>query len=348
MAGGSVNGQSQNEPIAWIEKQMSAAQVALIRCEDYDAGRVARAVRRQFELLGGLDRFIKRGDKVLLKPNFIAPRSHRRSAAQTHPAIILEVARMLKDFGANPFVADSPAWTNTAICARALELTEPLRRLGVPIRQLNRPRQCKLGPGKPRVGISSIALDADAIINLPKFKAHQQLVATFAVKNMFGCVSGKRKALWHFRRGGDAGVFCELLIDIYRYLHPVLTIIDGIMALEGQGPIRGPSRPLGWLIGGTDPIACERICCRLIGLEPQHVPIISTAERMGFGCSGGSDIEVLGDGLPATPCADFVRPRLAPVKFSLTHVCRSIGRQLLLLVRGTRTRHNRDVADSKT
>jgi uncharacterized protein (DUF362 family) len=314
---------------------MPAAQVALIRCEDYDVGRVAQAVHRQFELFGGLERFVKRGDKVLLKPNFIAPRSHRRSAAQTHPAIILEVARMLKDFGANPFVADSPAWTNTAICARALELTEPLRKLGVPIRQLNRPRQCRLGSGKPRVGISSVALDADAIINLPKFKAHQQLVATFAVKNMFGCVSGKRKALWHFRKGGDAGAFCELLIDIYKYLHPVLTIIDGIVAMEGQGPIRGPSRPLGWLIGGTDPIACERICCRLIGLEPQQVPIISTAERIGFGCLTSDDIEVLGDTLPAAPCTDFVRPRLAPVKFSLVHVCRSVGRQILLLTRRT-------------
>ena len=212
---------------------MPSARVVLTNCNSYDPERVAGAVRRQFELLGGLERFVKRGDTVLLKPNFIAPRSHHVSAAQTHPAVILEVARMLRDLGANPFVADSPAWTNTATCARALELTEPLRKLGVPIRELDQPSKCRLGPGKPRVGLSAVALDADVIINLPKFKAHQQLVATFAVKNMFGCVSGKHKALWHFRRGGDDTQFSGLLIDVYRRLSPALTIIDGIVAMEG-------------------------------------------------------------------------------------------------------------------
>jgi uncharacterized protein (DUF362 family) len=313
--------------------------VALTRCEDYDAGRVAQAVRRQFELLGGLERFVKRGDAVLLKPNMIAPRSHRNSAAQTHPAVILETARLLKDFGARPFVADSPAWTNATTCARALELTEPLQKLGVPIRELDAPRKCRLGPGKPRVGIATAALEADAIINLAKFKAHQQLVATFAVKNMFGCVSGKRKAIWHFKKGGDPAVFCEMLIDIYRYLHPVLTIIDGIVVMEGQGPIRGPSRPLGWLIGGADPIACERLCCRLVDIPPEQVPIIATATRIGFGCPDLGQVEILGDALPP-PCPDFRMPELTPVKFSFPHVCRSITRQILFLARGRKAGHS--------
>jgi len=326
---------------------MPSANVALTRCDDYDPRRVAQAVWRQFDLLGGLGRFVKRGDTVLIKPNFIAPRSHHVSAAQTHPAVVMEVAKMLKDFGAKPFVADSPAWANTGACARALELTEPLRKLGVPLQELDVPRKCRLGPGKPRVGISSAALDADAIINLPKFKAHQQLVATFAVKNMFGCVSGKHKALWHFRKGGNPDEFCELLIDTYRYLHPVLTIIDGIVAMEGQGPIRGKSRPLGWLIGGADPIACEMVCCRLVNIKPEQVPIIVTAKRIGFGCADLDHVEILGDALPP-PCLDFQMPELAPVKFSFTHVCRSITRQLLLLARGTKTKHNRGVAESKT
>lgn len=316
---------------------MPPASVALTRCHDYEPGRVAQAIRWQFELLGGLERFVKRGDTILIKPNFIAPRSHRTSAAQTHPAVVFEMAKMLIDFGAKPFVADSPAWANTAACARALELTEPLRRLGVPIKELDLPRKCRLGPGKPRVGISTVALDADAIINLPKFKAHQQLVATFAVKNMFGCVSGKHKALWHFRKGGNPDEFCELLIDTYRYLHPVVTIIDAIVAMEGQGPIRGKSKPLGWLIGGTDPIACERICCRLVGIKPEQVPIIQTARRIGFGCGDSDQIEVLGDAPPANPCPDFVLARLCPVKFSFTHICRSIAKQILLLARGTKS-----------
>ena len=312
---------------------MPSAKVVLVRCEDYEPARVSEAVGRQFELLGGLESFIKPGDTVLLKPNFIAPRSHRHSAAQTHPAVILETARLLKDYGARPFVADSPAWANVAICARALELTEPLRRLGVPIRQLNAPRKCRLAPGQPRVGLSSWALDADAIVNLPKLKTHQQMVATFAVKNMFGCVSGKQKALWHLRKGNSRSEFAGLLVGVCRYLKPVLTIIDGIVAMHGQGPIRGPSKPLGWLIGGTDPIACETICCRLVGFEPEQLPILQEAKRVGYGCSDPDRIEIVGAPLPATPCPDFEPAQLILVKFTLGRVCRSIARQILLLAR---------------
>jgi uncharacterized protein (DUF362 family) len=316
------------------ETVMPSARVALVRCENYEPARVADAVGRQFELLGGLESFIKRGDTVLLKPNFIAPRSHHHSAAQTHPAVIIEIARLLKDYGARPFVADSPAWTNTAICARVLGLTEPLRKLGVPIRQLNTPRKCELGSGQPRIGLSSVALDADAIINLPKFKTHQQMVATFAVKNMFGCVSGKHKALWHFRKGDTADEFAGLLLGVYRYLKPVLTIIDGIVAMYGQGPIHGKSKPLGWLIGGIDPIACEMVCCRLIGIEPDRLPIVRAATQVGFGCSDLDRIEIVGDALPATPCPDFEPAKMTPVKFSLGRVCQSITRQILLLAKG--------------
>jgi len=326
-------------------KTVPPARVALIRCEDYEPPRVADAVRRQFELLGGLETFVKRGDSVLLKPNFIAPRSHLKSAAQTHPAVILGVARLLIDFGARPFVADSPAWANTETCARALGLVEPLRKLGVPIRQLDTPKKCRLGPGLPRVGLSTVALDADVIINLPKLKAHQQLVATFAVKNLFGCVSGKHKALWHFRKGGTPREFSEMLLGICRYLSPAVTIIDGIVAMEGQGPINGDRKPLGWLIGSTDLIACERVCCRLIGMEPETVPIIRTAGELGFGCSDHDAIETVGDPLPTTPCEDFVQARLGPIKFSFGHVCRSMVRQVLLLARGAKAAKPRQSAE---
>jgi uncharacterized protein (DUF362 family) len=315
---------------------MPSAKIALVRCEDYEPARVGAAVRQQFELLGGLEAFLKPGDTVLLKPNFIAPRSHRHSATQTHPAVILETAKLVKDFGAKPFVGDSPAWTNAATCARVLELTEPLRRLGVPIRQLNAPRKCRLGPQGPSLGISALALDADALINLPKFKSHQQMVASFAVKNLFGCVSGKRKALWHFRRGDTAGEFAELLLGVFRHLKPALTIVDGIVAMHGPGPIRGKSLPLGWLIGGVDPIACEVVCSQLIGLEAQRLPIVEAAARTGFGCPDSARIEILGDALPATPCCGFELAKPVPVKFSFGRVCRSLGRQLLLLAQGAK------------
>lgn len=304
--------------------------VTLTRCGDYSRQAIADAIKKHFNLLGGLEKFVRPGDSVLLKPNFIAPRS-RRHATQTDPAVILETARLLKDFGAKPFVADSPAWGNTFVCIKALKLEEPLKKLSVPVRQLDRPKKCRVGTKNIRVGISSVALDADVIINLPKFKSHQQLVATFAVKNMFGCVSGKRKALWHFTKGSRQDQFCELLIEIYRYLNPALTIIDAVTAMDGRGPIRGRARPLGWLIGGTDPVACETICAKLVNIEPENIPIIKTAKQMGFGCSDPAKIKIAGDDFPQNICTDFIMPELVPIRFSLLHVCKSICKQILLL-----------------
>lgn len=311
---------------------MPSHTVALVRCTDYTEPKITEAVKRQFELLGGLEKFVTRGDTVLLKPNFIAPRSARH-ATQTDPAIILAAARLLKDFGAKPFVGDSPAWANVFACVRKLRLQEPLRRLDVPVKQLNKPQKCRIEPLNINVGISSVALDADIIINLAKLKTHQQLTATFAVKNMFGCVSGKRKALWHFARGKSVSDFCELLIAVFKLLNPVLTIIDGVVAMDGQGPIRGRARPLGWIIGGADPIACEHTCCKLLNIAPRQIPIIKTARRMEFGCCNPETIKLLGDDFSEHVCTNFELPQLIPVRFSLLHVCKSVCKQIGLLTK---------------
>jgi uncharacterized protein (DUF362 family) len=311
---------------------MTSPKVILSRCTEYTPQKIAGAIQKQFDLLGGLEKFVCPGDTVLLKPNFIAPRS-RRHAAQTHPAVIVETARLLKDFGAKPFVGDSPAWGNVFVCANALKLKEPLRKMAVPVKQLDKPEWCRIGADNNRLGISCVALDADVIINLPKFKSHQQLLATFAVKNMFGCISGKRKAVWHFTKGGKPEAFCRLLIDIYRRLSPALTIIDGVMAMDGPGPISGRTRPLGWLIAGTDPIACETVCARLIDVNPNEIPIIKTANQIGFGCSDLAKIDVAGDDFSQSVCKDFELPELTPIRFSLIHVCKSICKQIILLTR---------------
>jgi len=311
---------------------MSRPIVSLIRCSDYSGPKVVDALRRQFELLGGLGKFVKAGDSVLLKPNFIAPKPPSW-ATQTDPAIILAAATILKDFGARPFIGDSPAWGNVFTCIRALKLTEPLKKLSVPVKQLGKPKKCRIAADNTTVGISSVALDADVIINLAKFKTHRQLVATFAVKNMFGCVSGKRKALLHFTKGKNADDFCKSLIGIYRFLNPALTIIDAVTAMDGPGPINGRARPLGWIISGTDPIACETICARLVNINPQQIPVIKTAGQMGLGRYELDEIEIVGDSLGQSVCTDFELAEPIPIRFSLIRVCRSICKQIMLLAK---------------
>jgi uncharacterized protein (DUF362 family) len=181
-----------------------------------------------------------------------------------------------------------------------------------------------------------VALEADKIINMPKLKSHQQLTATFAVKNMFGCVCGKEKAYWHFARGKEPEKFCKLLIGIYKLLNPVLNIIDGVVTMEGPGPIRGNPKPLGYLVSGIDPIACERICCDLIQLDPEALPILQTAKKMGFGCGDRDRIQVVGDAGPNEACRDFQEADLVPIRFSLVHVIRSVIRQIVLLARSSK------------
>jgi uncharacterized protein (DUF362 family) len=304
--------------------------VTLTRCSDYDPHRIADCLQEHFELLGGLEKFVKRGDSVLLKPNFIAPRP-RRCATQTDPEIIIETAKLLKDFGARPFVADSPAWGDVFECVKVLKLDEALKKLSIPVKKLNKPKICCLSERNPKVGISSVALDADVIINLPKFKSHKQLTATFAVKNMFGCVSGKKKAMWHFARGKNADEFCRFLLDIFRFVNPALTIIDAVTVMDGAGPITGRARPLGYILAGTDAIACEIACCRLVNIKTDDIAIIKKAKQMGFGCSGAEKIEIVGDDF--TACTDFELPALIPIRFSLLHVCKSVAKQAVLLGR---------------
>lgn len=306
-------------------------RVALVECQNYQHEKVVDSIDRLFSLLGGTERFIAAGQKVLIKPNFIVPRPPEH-AAQTDPAVVIALAQIIKDFGAKPIVGDSPAWNSISACVNALGLKEPLNRMSVPVVALNKPIKNKIGNGN--IGISRFALEADKIINLPKLKTHQQLGATFAIKNMFGCVSGKQKAFLHFTKGKSCREFCEMLVQIYRLLKPALTIIDGVIGMQGQGPINGKARRLGFLMAGVDPLACELACCKLVNFDPNNMPIIQTAIRMNLGCSDFQDIEFLGDDYKKFICHDFVKPELTPLEFSFPRVIKSVAKHLSLLVRG--------------
>ncbi|MDD5458663.1 MAG: DUF362 domain-containing protein [Phycisphaerae bacterium] len=306
-----------------------AARVAIIRCGEYDRKKVRTALYRCFELLGGIERFVKAGDNVLIKPNLIAPKSPRYPT-QTHPAMIVETARLLKDFGAKPFVADSPAWGSAANCIRTLRIDEELKTLGVPVRELDKPKSFDISGH--RIKISNVAAQADAIINLPKFKSHQQLVATFAIKNMFGCVPGKRKAYWHFAKGKQVEDFCTFLVAIYKFLNPAITIVDAVTVMEGPGPINGQPRPLGFILASADPAALEVICAQIISLDPNRLPLLQAARRAKLGTSNSADIETLGDDYRPYICTDFKHAELIPVRFSLPRICKSTLKQIRLLL----------------
>lgn len=314
---------------------MSVSQksvVAVKSCRGYDSEQVYSSILKQFELLGGLGRFIRPSQRVLIKPNLIVPRPPQ-VPAQTHPEVIYAAARIVKDFGATVLVGDSPAWSNTRGCLKALGVDQRLESLGVQIVQLDQP--VKMTIDAARVGISKVALEADAIINLPKLKAHQQLGATFAIKNMYGCIAGlagKEKAYWHFARGKEKALFCRMLAEIYQKLNPVLNIIDGIVGMEGAGPIRGQPRQVGYLIAGINPVACERVCCELVGIDPVDLPLLTAACEAGLGLLD-EPLDVLGDPYDIPACPGFRPAEQIPVRFSFGHICKSIGKQSGILMK---------------
>jgi uncharacterized protein (DUF362 family) len=310
-----------------------AAVVAVKACADYEPAAVRKAIEQQFQWLGGLERFVKPGRRVLIKPNLIVPKGPD-IPAQTHPEVIYALATIVKDVGAIPLVGDSPAWSTTRGCLGALGVLERLEKLGAEIVNLDKPVRMRIE--NTPVGISRVALEADAIINVPKLKAHQQLGATFAFKNMYGCVcglGGKEKAYWHFARGKQYEPFCRMIVGIYQKLNPVLTIIDGIVAMEGQGPINGQPRQLGYLVAGTDPAACERVCCEMVGFDPRELPLLTTAGKMGVGSAFDEPVTVVGDVFNKPVLNDFRPPQLTPLRFTFPRICKSIAKQGVILMK---------------
>ena len=239
--------------------------VAIERAVSYDPTEVRRAVAQAIDHLGGWPRLIQPDQRVLVKPNCIAAAAPEQPA-QTHPAMILEVCRQLLEIGARPFVGDSPAWGSLPGNLRRLGVLEDLERLGVPLVEFKNPVRAENPRGRVfrRLTVDAAALGADAIVNLPKFKAHGQLLLTAAIKNMFGCVGGRRKAWWHVKAGSYENYFGLMLVETFELLRPAVTIIDAITAMEGRGPMRGQPYPMNLVLASTDGPALECVAATTI------------------------------------------------------------------------------------
>lgn len=294
------------------------ATVALERAGSYEQPVVSEAVGRAVAACGGWNGLVGRGDRVLVKPNCISGVSPDRPV-QTHPAVILEVCRRLIDHGAKPFIGDSPAWGSLAGNLRQLYILDELERLGVPVVSFKRAVRAKNPNGKvfSDLVVASEALEADAIVNVPKFKAHCQLRLTVAIKNMFGCVKGRRKAWWHVKAGHYQNYFGLMLVETFNLLRPAITIIDGIVGMEGQGPVRGTPRPMNLVMASTDGPALERVAAEIVGLCPNDLRTLAAARELDTGTPWLERIDLAGLPLEEARVPDFGHPRLLPIGFSI-------------------------------
>ncbi len=277
--------------------------VALIRCPSYEPGKVQAAVDRGIELLGGIERFASPGETILLKPNLLVAREPER-AVTTHPTVFGAVARRFVDAGAVVTYGDSPGFGRPSSVARRTGLAPIAEELGVRLADFSHGRTVSFPEGGliKRFTVAEGALAADGIVSLPKLKSHGLTRITGAIKNQYGCIPGTLKVEFHARLP-NVDPFSRMLADLNRLLSPRLCVMDGIVAMEGNGPQSGTPRPLNVLLFSTDPVALDAAACRIVNLDPSLVLPIVYGEETGLGRASG--IDYVGDPIGPFSAPDF-------------------------------------------
>ncbi|MEK7805459.1 MAG: ChaN family lipoprotein [Planctomycetota bacterium] len=305
--------------------------VSIVRCDNYNRDKVITAIGQTFDFFGGIHSIIKKGTKVLLKPNFIKE-SAPEDCTITHPIVIEAIAKKALEMGATPIIGDSPAFGAISKIAGRAGIDRFAEEYGIEIIELDSPRRVKTKCGSKSftLTVSGKALDVDAIINIPKLKAHGQLLYTAGVKNMYGCVSGKRKAWRHFQSSDDIEWYTEMLLANYHAVKPTFTIVDAIMAMEKHGPSGGIPKQVSLIFGGIDCIAIDRVIAEVINAQPSQSPLLKTAKAHNIGEQNLNNITILGESLSSAKIPDFILPKLVPIGFTTFRVMKSLAKHLWL------------------
>jgi uncharacterized protein (DUF362 family)/Pyruvate/2-oxoacid:ferredoxin oxidoreductase delta subunit len=268
------------------------ATVALAKCSSYTVGLEA-AVRGLLAPLGGIAAFVKPGQKVLLKPNLLTARTPEQ-AVTTHPEVVRVLIRLVRERGAIPCVADSPnnvvklprVWEKTGFAAMCAEED-------VPLLNLERAGSTRFTVNGLTFSVAQPVLDADAVINVPKVKTHVLTTLTGAVKNLYGTIPGFQKTALH-KDNPTVEAFGRLLAALYSKVRPVLSVADGIVGMQGDGPSAGQPVALGLLAASGDSVALDSTLCRILRIDPRSVPYFPPLREAGLGETDPVRIRVVG------------------------------------------------------
>ena len=268
---------------------MSDSSVSLIRASSYAIDDLRQSIVVLLEPLGGMSAFVKPGDRVLLKPNLLTGARPTKECV-TRPEVVYCVAELVIAAGGKPFLGDGPAFGTAHGVAQANGYLPLMTELDVPIVEFKGVRYETISEEFDHLLLSKEVMEADVVINLPKVKSHVQLTLTMGVKNLFGCVPGKMKAWWHMEAGKDEARFGQMLVETARTISPDLTILDGIIGHEGNGPSNGEPRELGILAASANVFALDRSIVELLQVAPDRVLTIAAARKLGL-CPELEEIE---------------------------------------------------------
>jgi uncharacterized protein (DUF362 family) len=283
------------QAVAQMKPLPPQTDVHVAKASDYN-GDLADVLGRQFEQFR--DRVPLKGKRVVLKPNLVE--YHRDKVINTDPRVVAAVIELCRREGAaEVIVAEGPGhWRNVEYLVRASGLGDVLRHYKVPFVDLNHDEPVKT----PNMGrytkleylyLSRTVATAEVLISLPKLKTHHWAGATLSLKNLFGIVPGicygwpKNELHW---RGIDNSI-----ADIALTRTPDLAIVDGIVGMEGDGPLNGTARPFGAMVMGCDPLAVDATCCRLMQLNPERMGYMVLGARKKLGLLRETEIRQAGE-----------------------------------------------------
>jgi len=294
-------------------------KVALSRCVSYNTDKVFDAVKRSVDLVGGIETFVKPGMRVLLKPNLLSARVPE-DAVDTHPEVVRAVVRLVKSARAVPFIGDSPGGFGKNI-DEVFEKSGMKRIAAEEGVELETFTASRFVDGIP---IARQIFDSDRVISIPKFKTHSITILTAAIKNMFGAVVGPYKAECHSLAPAEEE-FSEIISKVYSITKPCLSVVDGIVAMEGDGPSSGVARNMDLVMAGVDAVAVDSCLAKIMGVEPLDILVIRKSHEIGLGVGNLSRIEILGDDIDSFVAGDFKLPQTTPLKYLPKSVINSVA-----------------------
>ncbi len=270
------------------------SQVAIVYCDSYDEDKVYKAMSEGIAALGGLESFVNRDEHILVKPNFLVAAKPDK-AVTTHPAVIKGMLRILNEQGfIHVACGDSPGHGSLENALKAAGLSEAIKEYGCAEADMSTEVLVEYPEGitAKQFYYAKAVTEADAIIGLSKMKTHALEKLTGAVKNMYGLVCGYRKAAGHVKFP-NASMFARMLADIHRSTPQRLHIMDGITAMEGNGPASGTPVQMNVLLFSKDPVALDTVFSRLVNVDPELIPTNVQGAELGIGTCDLSRIDII-------------------------------------------------------
>ena len=260
------------------------SKVILLPCSSYREEIVQETLEIGLELLGGIEKIVKKEESILLKPNLLK-KAEVDKAVITHPSVVGMFARLMREKGYQDLsLADSCGNGTTTRVIHGTGIDRYLEKYEIPAIDYSKGIRVEYPEGiqAKEFILPKELLEKDCVISLCKMKTHALERITGAVKNSYGFIYGFHKAKGHTLYP-SADSFARMLVDLNQYVKPRLYIMDGIVAMEGNGPGSGDPAPMNVMLMSQDPVALDSVFCNLIHLKPEMVPTNYHGEKMGLG-----------------------------------------------------------------